>query len=88
MRIVSVALISVLALSAIISLYGGSTSAFHPSSYLMYEVLRGDTLWAIATKFGPPHLDRRTYIYHVRKLNDLMDSANIVPGQVLRLPMR
>ncbi len=87
MRIVVVAIVATVGLSAIIGLFGGSTSAFHPSHYLVYEVQTGDTLWAIAAEFGPPQLDPRTYIYQIRKLNSLA-SANIHPGQVLRLPIR
>jgi len=86
-RIFIITVAVVLALSGLASLSVESTAAFHPALYLTYVVAQGDTLWAIAVKFGPPQLDPRTYIYQVRQLNDLA-SANIHPGQVLRLPIR
>lgn len=87
MRIFIVTVAVVLALSGLSSLSVGSTTAFHSARYLTYVVAQGDTLWAIAAKFGPPRLDPRTYIYQIRQLNGLA-SANIHPGQVLRLPIR
>lgn len=87
MRILIVAAVVVLALSGLADLYVNSTAAFHPARHLEYVVEQGDTLWAIAARFGPPQLDPRTYIHQIRKLNGLA-SANIHPGQVLRLPIR
>jgi hypothetical protein len=48
-----------------------------------YRVKPGDTLWSIAERTFPG--DPREGVWEVRERNDL-DSAVIVPGQVLVLP--
>ena len=44
-----------------------------------YTVRRGDTLWAIARRFG-------TTVGRLASLNDISNPNLIYPGQVLRLP--
>jgi nucleoid-associated protein YgaU len=45
----------------------------------------GDTLWGIAERFASPDIDRRQWIFQVRRMNHLED-ATIYPGMVLRIP--
>ncbi len=47
----------------------------------------GDTLWAIAEKYGDHTGDIREFIYNIKRLNGLQSSA-VSPGQVLVVPIR
>lgn len=49
------------------------------------DVVKGDSLWSIASKHAPQHEDIRKYIYKIKQLNNLNSSALQI-GQVLRLP--
>jgi len=48
-----------------------------------YTVSRGDTLWGIAEMYAPEGMDKREYIYKVRKLND--DKVNLQIGDRLQV---
>jgi LysM repeat protein len=63
------------------ALFAGETGASGPEQ--RYSVRPGDTLWSIAerTYAGDP----REGVWELRERNDL-ESAVIVPGQVLVLP--
>ena len=63
------------------ALFAGETGASGPEQ--RYRVRPGDTLWSIAerTYAGDP----REGVWELRERNDL-ESAVIVPGQVLVLP--
>lgn len=50
-----------------------------------YEVLAGDTLWAIASEEYGDTVDLRRAVYAIREANELTDSA-LRPGQTLTLP--
>lgn len=63
------------------ALFAGETGASGPE--LHYRVKPGDTLWSIAERTFPG--DPREGVWELRDRNDL-DSAVIVPGQVLLLP--
>lgn len=47
----------------------------------------GDTLWKIAKEYKNENEDIRKVIYEIRKINKL-DSAVIVPGQILLIPQK
>lgn len=49
-----------------------------------YMVSAGDTLWSIACEYKNPGQDVRSYLYELRKLNELNDCI-IYPGQVLKI---
>jgi hypothetical protein len=79
----TVARIALLALAVLLlwALFAGESGAGGPER--SYRVKPGDTLWSIAerTFSGDP----REGVWELRERNDL-DSAVIVPGQVLVLP--
>jgi hypothetical protein len=62
------------------ALFAGETGAGGPER--QYRVKPGDTLWSIAERTFPG--DPREGVWELRERNDL-DSAVIVPGQVLVL---
>ncbi|WP_243735092.1 LysM peptidoglycan-binding domain-containing protein [Paenibacillus turpanensis] len=45
----------------------------------------GETLWSIAERYAPDHMDKRAYIHELKKLNQ-MKSSSITVGQKLVLP--
>ena len=50
-------------------------------------VKENDTLWEIASGEIDNHKDVRIYIYQIKQINQITDSGNLVPGQVLRIPV-
>lgn len=50
-------------------------------------VKENDTLWEIASREIDNHQDIRTYIYRIKQINQITDSGDLVPGQVLHIPV-
>ena len=74
-------LLVALAVLLLWALFAGESGASGPER--SYRVKPGDTLWSIATqRFGG---DPREGVWKLRERNAL-DSATIVPGQVLVVP--
>ena len=75
--------LALVALAAVLlwALLAGETGA--GGAEQRYRVKSGDTLWSIAERSFPG--DPREGVWELRQRNDL-DSATIVPGQVLVLP--
>ncbi len=62
---------------------GSAAVASRPRTH---QVLPGDTLWGIATKYYPNH-HTGEMVYEIRKLNGLDESATLYPyTMVLKLP--
>jgi len=57
-----------------------------PGGWVEHQVVTGDTLWDIATVHTPEGGDVRRAVFDIRRANHL-DSATIVPGQVLQIPV-
>ncbi|MFA5535884.1 MAG: LysM peptidoglycan-binding domain-containing protein [Bacillota bacterium] len=49
-------------------------------------ILKGDTLWALAEKYGNPKKDIRQRIYQIQEINDLKLTEHIQPGQKIIIP--
>lgn len=49
-----------------------------------YVVKPGDTLWEIATEFAPKGMDKREYIFNIKRNNGL-ERSDIYPGMVLEI---
>lgn len=75
--------VALMVLAAVLlwALFAGETGAGGPER--SYRVQPGDTLWSIAEKTFAG--DPREGVWELRERNEL-DSAVIVPGQVLVLP--
>lgn len=63
------------------------TQASETEPQKMYVVEAGDTLWDIALRHAPVSMDIRDYVFRLRRVNGLEQSAMIHPGQELRLPI-
>ncbi len=55
--------------------------------YEEYRVKPGDTLWDIARGYIDNSKDIRRYIYNIMANNN-MKNSDIVPGQVILLPLK
>ncbi len=61
------------------------SNATEITSYIDYEVRRGDTVWDIALNHNPNNHDVRQVVYQITEANSIVN-ADIYPGQVLRIP--
>jgi nucleoid-associated protein YgaU len=66
------------------SVLGGGSGGLHLAGESSVVVESGDTLWSIATSVAGDD-DVRNVVARIRELNRL-DSAALIPGQVLQLP--
>ena len=55
-------------------------------SVVSVTVQPGDTLWTIAKEYKPAGADLRAYVYEIAENNGVED-CNIIPGQVLFVPI-
>lgn len=53
--------------------------------YQVIEVRSGDTLWALAQKFGPKNQDVRKVVYHICQVNGTSPDQ-LQPGQNILIP--
>ena len=72
----------VVLLAAVVLALGVARASGGAAPGARYVVQPGDTLWSIAAAHGG---DAARGVWEIRKRNDLQ-SATIVPGQVLALP--
>ncbi|WP_240419641.1 LysM peptidoglycan-binding domain-containing protein [Paenibacillus periandrae] len=83
------AAIIIILISFSISLLGGDQGAYASSDHTpieyTVEIVKGDTLWSIASKHAHKGQDVREYIYNLKKANGLKSSI-LQEGQTLRLP--
>lgn len=56
------------------------------NKHIEVEVVKGDTLWNIAKENNPNNADIRKVVYKIMKFNK-MDSANIKPGDIIKIPI-
>ena len=73
----------------VVLLLANAVSAGHddgPDGWVEHRVVTGDTLWDIAAVHTPSGGDVRRTVFDIRRANHL-DSATIVPGQVLQIPV-
>jgi len=65
----------------------GSAAQAHPTHEAAREVVvrAGDTLWALAERYGGEGADPRATVFAMARLNSI-DGGRIYPGQSLRLP--
>lgn len=71
----------------IIPLTGYVAKGSNTVKYTKVIVYPGDTLWSIASNHNESKADIRKIIHKIRKANNL-DSAVIMPGQELVIPLQ
>lgn len=59
---------------------------FQEPKYKEVVVTGGDTVWNLAREYSPKNKDVRKAIYEISMVNDL-DSYDIFPGQVIKIPL-
>ena len=52
----------------------GKASNKKEVSYREYFVLKGDTVWSIASRFKTEKMDIRDYMYEIEKTNEIKNS--------------
>lgn len=82
---IAVMVVSMAFLSGTVFGLNDASSLSEEPSYLSVKVQSGDTLWNIASEYGPKDIDRRKVIYEICRLNDI-DAGSIQPGQSLLIP--
>ncbi|MFV0516784.1 MAG: LysM peptidoglycan-binding domain-containing protein [Aminipila sp.] len=62
-----------------------SASSLTKYTPIQVEVRYGDSLWNIASEYGPKNADKREIIYEICSLNDIT-ADSIYPGQTIFVP--
>ena len=52
------------------------------------KVQTGDTMWDIAARTAHKDMDVREMVYAMKELNKIDDSGALVPGTVLKVPVK
>ncbi len=60
-------------------------SGAEPREYIQVKVQPGDTLWALAVKYGPENADLRALIYQICELNGI-SADTLYAGSYIRIP--
>jgi LysM repeat protein len=84
-RFVTVVVTFLMIIMASVSVIGSAISEEVPVQYTSLIVQRGDTLWSIASEYGPGNMDIREYINEIEKVN-VIENSFLAEGQELRLP--
>lgn len=79
-------LIIIIISSILIPVTGYKAKGNNTVKYIKVTVYPGDTLWSIASEHNESKSDIRKVVHNIRTANKL-DSAVIVPGQELVIPL-
>ena len=60
----------------------------NPIQEVSYKIASGDTLWVLASKVVHPDEDVRDKIIAIRKLNGFTPTQSLIPGQIIKIPMK
>lgn len=63
----------------------GDASSMTKYEPIQIEIQSGDSLWKIASEYGPSHEDTRKIVHEICSLNDIT-ADNIYPGQIIYVP--
>ncbi len=63
------------------------TNGLTKETFTQVIVESGDSLWNIASKFGPQNQDPRKMVDKIRQANGISDNQSIQPGQILLVPV-
>ena len=83
---VALALALLLAVAVAARAEGPAVASPDDITFVTHTVRVGDTLWDIAMVHAPQDSDVRNFVYDLKAVNGL-ESSNIQPGQVLRIPV-
>ena len=77
----------ILMVTSLIGVITGASVASSSSVNQFYcvEVGSGDTIWAVAEKYGPQGTDVRQVVYDICEAND-MDASELQAGQMILVP--
>ena len=84
--IISVLLVLIISIILLFTNLNGVHSVVLDENYKEIHILEGDTLWSIALENMSKEYDTRYLVYKLREFNDL-ESANIYPGDTIRVPI-
>jgi len=59
-----------------------------PQHEVSYRIESGDTLWTLASTIVEPGEDIRNKIIAIRKINGMTPNQSLIPGQVVRIPVK
>ena len=83
---ISVLLVLIISIILLFTNLNGVHSVVLDENYKEIHILEGDTLWSIALENMSKEYDTRYLVYKLREFNDL-ESANIYPGDTIRVPI-
>jgi len=84
-RIRALSIISITVVVVLLLLASAGYATAEPTETFSYRVKGGDTLWQIASDFGPQDADRRQVVSIIERLNDI-DAGSLQIGQVIEIP--
>lgn len=67
--------------------FGTSNAYLHTDVYDYVTIKGGDDIWSIAKNYVDDKNDIRELISAIHEINKIKNSANIYPGQVLKIPI-
>lgn len=84
--VTSLVIMSSLAFAGLNFIIGSDEStALVKTEYTKVEVVSGDTLWNIASKYKDNDTDPRDAVYRISRINDVT-AEDLIPGMVLMIP--
>ena len=80
--------VMILMMTSLISAITGASVASSSSTdqFQCVEIGSGDTIWAVAEKYGPEGTDVRKVVYDICEAND-MDASELKAGQMILVPV-